>query len=102
LANLEISGAHGAGSDQLLLLILHPFNSHLSRTTWISWYKKEKPLWIQMRHEMMGFSDAVAPAGPYTTMCASFQTDNYTNTSSLNFFYRPEALPDTQPTVSKH
>ena len=39
-----------------------------------------------MRHEMMGFTDAVEPAKPYTTMCASFQTDNYTNTSSLNFF----------------
>ena len=29
------------------------------------------------------------------------QTDNHTNTSSLNF-YRPDALPDAQPTVSKH
>jgi len=27
--------------------------------------------------------------------------DNHTNTSSLNF-YRPNALPDAQPTVSKH
>jgi len=33
------------------------------------------------------------------TICTSFQTDNHTNTSSLNF-YRPDALPDTQPTVS--
>jgi len=35
------------------------------------------------------------------TICTSLQTDNHTNTSSLNF-YRPDALPDTQPTVSKH
>jgi len=41
----------------------------------------------------MGFWDAVASVGPYAT---SFQTDNHTNTSSLNFFYRPDALPDTQ------
>ena len=35
------------------------------------------------------------------TICISLQTDNNTNTSSLNF-YRPDALPDAQPTVSKH
>jgi len=28
------------------------------------------------------------------------QTDNHTSTSSLNF-YKPDALPDAQPTVSK-
>ena len=35
------------------------------------------------------------------TIYASLQTDNHANTSSLNF-YRPDALPDAQPTVSKH
>jgi len=35
------------------------------------------------------------------TICTSFQTDNHTNTSSLNF-YRQDAPPDAQPTVSKH
>jgi len=35
------------------------------------------------------------------TICTLLQTDNHTNTSSLNF-YRPDALPDAQPTVSKH
>jgi len=35
------------------------------------------------------------------TICTSLQTDNHTNTSSLDF-YRPGALPDAQPTVSKH
>ena len=43
----------------------------------------------------------VASAGPYATICTSLQTDNHTNTSSLNF-YRPDALSDAQPTVSKH
>jgi len=33
------------------------------------------------------------------TICTSLQTDNNMNTSSLNF-YRPNALPDAQPTVS--
>jgi len=35
------------------------------------------------------------------TICTSLQTENHTNTSSLNF-YRPDALPDAQPTVPKH
>jgi len=35
------------------------------------------------------------------TICTSLQTENHTNTSSLNF-YRPDALFDAQPTVSKH
>jgi len=35
-------------------------------------------------------------------VCTSLQTDdNHINTSSLNF-YRPDALPDTQPAASKH
>jgi len=35
------------------------------------------------------------------TICTLLQTDNNTNTSSLNF-YRPDAFPDAQPTSSKH
>jgi len=57
-----------------------------------------------MRQEMMRFGDAVASAGPYAklqTICTSVQTDNHTNTSSLNF-YGPDTLPDAQTTVSKH
>ena len=34
-------------------------------------------------------------------ICTSLQTDNHASTSSLSF-YRPNALPDAQPTVSKH
>jgi len=52
---------------------------------------------------MMGFWDAVASAGPYAYslhFAALLQTDNHTKTPSLNF-YRPDALPDAQSTVSK-
>jgi len=61
---------------------------------------------------MMGFGDAVASAGVQLmplhpqlldhtqTICTLLQTDNHTNPSSLHF-YRPDALPDAQPTVSK-
>jgi len=37
-------------------------------------------------------------------VCTSLQKDNHTDTSSLNFynFYRLDALPGIQPTVSMH
>ena len=35
------------------------------------------------------------------TICTLLRTDNHTNTPSLNV-YRPDVLPDAQPTVSKH
>jgi len=34
-------------------------------------------------------------------VCTFLQTDNHASTPPL-FFYRPDALPATQPTVSKH
>ena len=45
---------------------------------------------------------AVASAGPYANNLhlAPGKISN-TNTSSLNF-YRPDALPDNKPIVSKH
>jgi len=51
-----------------------------------------------MRQEMMGFRDAVASAGQYAN---NMHLVPDINTSSLNF-YRPDVLPDAQPTVSKH
>jgi len=40
-----------------------------------------------MVQELMGFWDAVTSAGPYAfTICTSLQSDNHSNTSSLNFF----------------
>ena len=80
-----------------LLLLLQPFNGLFSRTTSVSRYRKGKSgleddgvlgwQWHQLDHMQ--------------TICISLQTDNHTSTSSLNF-YRPDALPDAQPTVSKH
>jgi len=80
----------------------YPFNGLFSRTTWVSQFQKGNSSldlneatddgvlgwqWHQLDHMQ--------------TICTSLQTDNHTNTSSLNF-YRLEALPDAQPTVSKH
>jgi len=49
----------------------------------------------------MGFRMQWLQLDHMQTICTSLQTDNHTNTSSLSC-YRPDALPDTQPTVSKH
>jgi len=76
-------------------LLLRPFNSLFSRTTWVSWQQKGKTSldlneardgllgqqWHQLDH--------------MHTICTSLQTYNHTNTSSLNF-YRPDALPDAE------
>jgi len=35
-------------------------------------------------------------------VCTSHQTDNHASNPPLSFFYRPDALPATQPTASKH
>jgi len=81
---------------------LHPFNCLFSRTTWVSQYQKGKTSldlnetkddgvlgwqWHQLDHMQ--------------TICTSLQPDEHTNTWSLNF-YRPNALADAKPTVSKH
>jgi len=34
-------------------------------------------------------------------ICTSLQTDNHSGTSSLSFFYKPDALSDNQLKVSK-
>jgi len=34
-------------------------------------------------------------------VCTLLQTDNYASTPTLSFF-RPDAIPATQPTASKH
>ena len=67
-----------------------------SRTTWVNWLQKGKPFWILVEQEMMGWQwhqlDHVQ------IICTSLQTDNHASTC----FYRPDALPDDQPTASKH
>ena len=59
-----------------------------------------------MSREMMRFWDAEASAGPYANNLhlapeTETKTLRHFDTSSLNV-YRPDALADTQPTVSKH
>ena len=86
----------------ILLLLLHPFNGLFSRTTWVSQYQKGKTS-LDLNEAR---DDEVSEwqwhqLGHMQTIFTSFRTDNHTNTSSL-IFCRPDALPDAQPTVSKH
>jgi len=30
------------------------FNCHFSRTTWVTWYQKDKPFWVLLKQEMIG------------------------------------------------
>jgi len=50
-----------------------------------------------MKQEMMGWHQLEH----MQIICTMLQTDNHASTSSLNF-YRLDALPDAQATVSKH
>jgi len=53
-----------------------------------------------MKQEMMGWQ--WYQLDHMQIICTSLQTDNHASTSPLKFSYRLDALPDAQPTVSKH
>jgi len=60
--------------------------------------RKVKPIWFYWSKRQW---EAVASAGPYASL--HLAPDRYhASTSPLKFFYRPDALPAAQPTVSKH
>jgi len=79
--------------------LLHPFNSLVFQDSWVSRHQKGKPFWISLEQEMMGWQ--CRKLDHMQIICTTLQTDNHANTSSLSF-YRPDALPAAQPTVSKH
>ena len=60
--------------------------------------RKVKPIWILLEQETVsgsGISWAIMQ------VCISLQADNHASTPPLSF-YRPDALPATQPTASKY
>jgi len=76
----------------------HPLNSLLSGTTQVSRYQKGKT--------NLNFTEARDSEWQWHPLgrmqvCTSLQTDNRASTPPLSF-YRPDALPATQPTASKH
>jgi len=78
---------------------LHPFNGFFSRTTWVIQQQNDKPFWILLEQEMMGWQ--WYQLDHMQIICTSLQTDNHASNSPLSF-YRPDALPATQPSASKH
>jgi len=81
------------------LLLLHPFSGLFSETTWVSRHHKGKPFWILLEQEMMGWQ--WHQLHHMQIICTSLETDSHASTSPLSF-YRPDALPVAQPTVSKN
>ena len=76
----------------------HPFNGPLSGTTQVSRYQKGET--------NLDFTEARDSEWQWHQLgrmqvSTSLQTDNHTSTPPLSF-YRPDALPVAQPTVSKH
>jgi len=74
----------------------HPFNGPFSRTTRVSQYQKGKTnldFTKARESECNGISWAI---------CKSAPCSRQTTTPAHHHFYRPDALPATQPTASKH
>ena len=76
----------------------HPFNCPLSGTTQVSQYQKVKPVWISLKQQTVngsGISWAICKSAPRSRQIT-------TPAPHHSVFYRPDALPATQPTASKH
>jgi len=76
----------------------HPFNGPLSGTTRVSRYQKGK---TNLDFTEVRDSERQWNLLGHMQVCISVQTDNHASTPLLTF-YRPDALPAAQPTVSKH
>jgi len=77
----------------------HPFNGPFSGTARVNQYQKGKT--------NMDFTEARDSEWQWHQLghmqvCILLQTDSHASTAPLKVFYRPDALPATQPTVSKH
>jgi len=79
----------------LLLRLLHPFNGLCFRTTWVSRYQKGN----QSRFKWGNMWSGLEMQWHQLDHMQSAPCSRHINTSSLNF-YRPDALPSTQPCPS--
>ena len=73
----------------------HPFNGPLSGTTQVSQYQKGKTNLEQETVSGSGISWAICKSAPRSRQIT-------TPAPHCSVFYKPDALPATQPTVSKH
>jgi len=92
------SASTRCGVNSIKYTHTQPFNGSLSVTTQVSRYHKGKT--------NLDFTEARDSEWQWHQLddmqvCTSLQTDNHASTPPLSF-YRPDALPAAQPTVSKH
>ena len=83
---------------ELAIEITHTFNGLLSGTTQVSQYQKGKTNWILLKQETVsgsGISWAICKSAPHSRQIT-------TPAPHHSVFYRPDALPATQPIVSKY
>ena len=86
----------------LLLLLLHPFNGFFSRKTWVSRYQKGKTS-LDLNEARDG--EVLESNGISRTLCKQYALHSREITTAAphhSIFYRPDASPGTQPTVSRH
>ena len=76
----------------------HPFNGPLSGTTWVSRYQKGN---INLDFTEVRDSEWQWHQQDHMQVCTLLQTET-TPAPHHSVFYRPDALPATQPTGSKH
>jgi len=76
----------------------HPFNGLFSRTTWVIQHQKGRT--ILDFNEARDDGVAVESVGLYTGHV--HLTANRQPRQHIINFYRPDGLPDTQPTALKH
>ena len=97
---MPTSHLHSPPSKNLYELIIHthPFNGPLSGTTRVSRYQNGKTNWTILKQETVsgrGISWAICKSAPRSRQIT-------TPAPHHSVFYRPDALPATQPTASKH
>jgi len=73
------------------------FNGLFSRTTRVGQYQKDKPFWILLKQEVMGWQ--WHQLNHIQIICTSLQTDNHASTSSLHIFLQA-GCPSCRPTNS--
>jgi len=96
---LAYCGLHAVEYSMLFYTHTHPFNGPLSGTTQVSRHQKGK---INLNFTEARDSEWQWHQLGHMQICTSLQTNNHASTPPLSFFYRPDALPATQPTASKH
>jgi len=81
---------------------IHPFNGFFSRANWVNQYQKGKTspdLYEARDGGVLGWQQH--QLDHMQTICTSLQSRQITTpTPHHSIFYRPDALPDAQPTAS--